>query len=159
MRYFLAAGAACFVALAAFFTILNMRELPPGELARRCAACAPAWDGYQEEIKAIGARPVARWRGEPVWMAAGPGGVRLAMSLSPPWDAYEAALPLLLREPGGQVFRNSGVEAEGPFRVYVFPPVTEPGAPDPVWLEIQYPHVKRRLHLDGDGRWRAAPGS
>ena len=70
MRYVLAAGAALFAAIAVFFFIANLRELPPGELARRCAASAPSWGGYQEAIKAIGARPVARWRGAPAWLEA-----------------------------------------------------------------------------------------
>ena len=147
--------AALFLALVGVFTVLNMRELPPEELTRRCDASNPAWNGYQEDIKEIGARPVARWHGEPVALEVLPDQVRLTLLLAPPWDTWDAALPLLVQDPEGQVHRNTRTERDGARRVYIFPPVASAPLSPPPWVEIQYPHTKRRIHLDVEGKWRA----
>jgi len=155
MRIAAALCAAVFVALVVLFTLLNSRELPPEELLRRCAASRPAWNGYQEDIKAIGARAVARWQGEPVALAVLPESVMLSMRLQSPWDAWDAALPLLLMDPEGHVHQNSAAVREGALRIYQFPAIPGAAQSPPPWVEIQYPHTKRRLHLDPGGRWYA----
>lgn len=155
MRYVLAAGVTLFVVLVAVFAIINAQDLSPAELARRCDACAPAWTGYQEDIKAIGARPVAEWRGEPVSAQFTGGEARVTMALAPPWDSREAALPLLLKDPEGQIHRHATTEGAGAHRIYIFRDIASPGANAPPWLELQYPHTRRRLYLDASGHWNA----
>lgn len=158
MRVAAAVCAALFALLVGVLAFLNARELPPEELVRRCNACHPAWNGYQEDIKVIGARPVARWRGTPVALEVAPDAIRLTMALDPPWDAWDAALPLLVRDPEGQVHRNTGAERAGPLRIYQFPAPPDAALSPPPWLEIQYPHTKRRIHLSPAGTWRAEDG-
>lgn len=155
MRYTLAAGAVIFVVLVAIFTVINAQELSPAELARRCEACHPAWTGYQEDIKAIGARPVAEWRGEPVSVHVTGGDARVTLALAPPWDAREAALPLLLQDPEGRVHRQATTERVGTHRVYIFRDIASPNSSTPPWVELQYPHTRRRLYLDPAGNWQA----
>lgn len=155
MRVAAAAGAVLFVAAVLFFTLLNARPIAQEDLFARCAASQPAWNGYQEDIKEIGARPVAQWHGAPLSLEVSAGEVRLIMSLDPPWDAWEAALPLLIRDPEGHVHRDRATTREGAQRVYHFPPIVENSDPLPPWIEIQYPHTKRRLFLDAAGAWHA----
>ena len=155
MRIAAALCAAVFAALVVLLTLVNSRELAPEELARRCTASRPAWNGYQEDIKAIGARAVARWQGEPVALAVLPEGVTLSMRLAPPWNDWEAALPLLLMDPEGHTYQNSAAAQEDGLRLYQFPAIPGADQSPPPWVEIQYPHTKRRLHLDPDGRWHA----
>lgn len=156
MRTAAAAGAVLFVALVAVFTIINAQEPPPAELAGRCDASQPAWNGYQEDIKEIGARQVAAWHGEPVSLDVQPDEIRVAMALSPPWDESLAALPLLLKDPEGLVHRNAEAVRDGALRVYVFRGVSGLDIAPPPWLDLQYPHTKRRIYLDPEGHWRAS---
>lgn len=144
------------VALVSVIAAVNAQDPSPADLALRCRASQPAWNGYQEDVKEIGARPVARWHGEPVSLTVKDGEVRLTMALSPPWDAWEAALPVLLKDPEGRVVRNDSDQREGSLRVYVFNRPETAGDPKPPWLEIQFPHTKQRLYLDAEGTWRRA---
>jgi hypothetical protein len=89
-------------------------------LAERCRASQPAWNGYQEDIKEIGARPVARWHGQPVSLTCRPGEVRLVFSLEAPWDAWECALPVLLKIPRGVWRGMTPTSATAPRRTYIF---------------------------------------
>ena len=148
-------AALLFLALVAVVATLTSRDPSGAELSRRCEASQPAWNGYQEDIKEIGARQVARWHGGPLSLTVKPGEVRLTMALKPPWDVCEAALPILLKDPEGRVARNDADEINGPNRIYIFNRATSAGEPLPPWLEIQYPHTKRRLFLDADGAWNA----
>lgn len=141
-------------ALVAVIAAVNAQDPSPADLVLRCRASQPAWNGYQEDVKEIGARPVARWHGEPVSLTFKPGEVRLTMALSPPWDAWEAALPVLLKDPEGRVVRNDFDEREGALRVYVFKRPETAADPRPPWLEIQFPHTRQRLYLGTDGTWR-----
>jgi hypothetical protein len=78
------------------------------------------------------------------------------MALEPPWDAFEAAIPVMLKDPEGRVMRNDANEIDGANRVYIFTRKESADEPAPPWLEIQYPHTKRRLFLDADGTWNAS---
>lgn len=124
------------------------------ELVRRCKASQPAWNGYQEDIKEIGARAVARWHGAPVSAKVMPDAVEITFRLEAPWDAWEAAVPVLLRDPEGRVMRDTGDRRDGAQRVYQFDRSALSGESAPPWLEIQYPHTRRRLFFT-DGHWSA----
>jgi hypothetical protein len=155
MRLVATATAVLLVAVVAVLAAVNAQDPSPGVLAERCRACQPAWNGYQEDIKEIGARPVARWHGQPVSLSYLPGEVRLTMALQPPWDTAEAALPVLLKDPEGRVMRDDVNEISGSYRVYRFLRPASEKEPVPPWLEIQYPHTKQRLFLDVQGDWHA----
>lgn len=155
MRLVATAAAVLLIAVVAVLTTLNAQDPSPRALAERCRTCQPAWNGYQEDIKEIGARPVARWHGQPVSLSYLPGEVRLKMALRPPWDTAEAALPVLLKDPEGRVMRDDANEISGSCRVYRFLRPASEKEPAPPWLEIQYPHTKQRLFLDAHGEWYA----
>lgn len=136
---------------------LKAAATDPDALARRCAAAAPEWQRYQEDIKALGAGPVAQWHGSPVSATVSPAGADVVFELSPPWSDYEAALPILLRTPDGTVHQYASSTLENGRRTYHYDCFPEdPGAALP-WIEIHYPHTERRLVLDPSGRWTATP--
>jgi hypothetical protein len=143
------------VLLAVTAALMGNQTIPPAELLRRCQASVPAWNGYQEDIKEIGANPVAQWRGTPSLLRISAGRAHLHMALEAPWDGWEASLPLLLKTPEGHVQRNSSAVSEGGIRVYQFQLSTDGDYDTPPWVDIQYPHTKRRLHLNAEGRWQA----
>jgi len=155
MRIAAAIAVLLVAALIAVIAAVNAQDPDPAVLAQRCRASQPAWNGYQEDIKEIGARPVARWHGEPISLICRTGEVRLVFALESPWDAWECALPMLLKDPEGRVTRNDADERDGARRVYVFKRPETSTEPAPPWLEIQYPHVKRRIFLDAKGEWHA----
>lgn len=155
MRVAAAIAVLLLAALIAVIAVVNAQDPDPAVLAERCRASQPAWNGYQEDIKEIGARPVARWHGEPLSLAVAPGEVRLVFKLASPWDAWECALPVLLKDPEGRIARNDSDEREGPQRTYIFKRPEASAEPTPPWMEIQYPHVKQRLYLDAKGEWHA----
>ena len=130
-------------------------EITAEELARRCAESVPTWDSYQEDIKGqIGAAPVAEWGGEPVWAALTEGVIRIALRVEPPWSERPCSLPILLRDPFGEVhLGRNAVQEDGVF-VYRFTLRANPDAGLP-WVEIHYPHQIRRLSLRSDGTWTA----
>jgi hypothetical protein len=156
MRIVVLIAALLFLVLVAVVAKVTSTDLSDAELVKRCQASQPAWNGYQEDIKEIGARPVARWHGRPISLSVKPGEVRLTMALEPPWDAFEAAIPVMLKDPEGRVMRNDANEIDGANRVYIFTRKESADEPAPPWLEIQYPHTKRRLFLDADGTWNAS---
>jgi hypothetical protein len=156
MRIVVLIAALLFLVLVAVVAKVTSTDLSDAELVKRCQASQPAWNGYQEDIKEIGARPVSRWHGRPISLSVKPGEVRLTMALEPPWDAFEAAIPVMLKDPEGRVMRNDANEIDGANRVYIFTRKESADEPAPPWLEIQYPHTKRRLFLDADGTWNAS---
>ena len=129
-------------------------EIPPDELAQRCVASDPAWNGYQEDIKEIGARPVAQWHGAPIALRIDGVEVHVDMALESPWNRGPAALPILLKTPEGHVFRDSRWHREGEVCTYAFAVFPDTDTPMPPWLDIQYPHTKKRIHLDFQGQWQ-----
>jgi len=147
------------VSLAAVVAVLayvNTGGIAPAELERRCAAIRPAWQSYQEDIKAIGAGPVAAWRGEPVRLEWQGAVIRLTFRLSDPWSGYSAMLPILLRDPLGREYCSVSGQREGGLRTYTFELETASAGSSLPWVEIQYPHTARRLPLDSHGVWDPA---
>jgi hypothetical protein len=61
-----------------------------------------------------------------------------------------------LKDPEGRVTRNDADERDGAHRVYIFKRPDSLTEPAPPWVEIQYPHVKRRIFLDAKGEWHAS---
>jgi hypothetical protein len=146
-----------FAGLVAILTYNNAQGVPAEELSRRCAESRPEWSSYQEDVKGqVGAAPVAAWKGEPVRVELAGGRLLITFRLPPPWSGYDAALPVLVRDPLGSVSRNISAERrDDGLRVYGF---TLPGAQDaaPIpWIEIRYPHTERRIPLDARGVWQA----
>lgn len=158
MRVAAAVAVLLLAALIAVIAAVNAQDPDPAMLAERCRTSQPAWNGYQEDIKEIGARPVARWHGRPLSLTCLPGEVRVVFFLESPWDAWECALPVLLKDPEGRVARNDADERDGAQRTYIFKRPEASAEPTPPWLEIQYPHVKQRLFLDAKGEWHASEG-
>jgi len=157
VRRLIAGTAGCaFLALVAITAYMNSGDLSPEELARRCADSFPAWQSYQEDIKAqIGARPVAEWKGRPTGVLQDGRHVRVTFLLTEPWNGRGAVLPVLLRDPLGVVYRNVGFESRGSERIYLFE-LTETSAVSRLpWIELQFPHSEMRLPLDVRGAWRA----
>jgi hypothetical protein len=130
-------------------------EITTEELARRCAESAPTWDSYQEDIKGqIGAAPVAEWRGAPAWAALSEGVLSVGMRVESPWSERTCSLPILLRDPFGEVHLGRNAVLEDGVFVYRFTLGANPDAALP-WVEIHYPHQIRRLSLRSDGTWTA----
>lgn len=153
-RLALALSGLLLAGLVAVIATVTAQDPPVAELVRRCKAAQPAWNGYQEDIKEIGARPVAQWHGAPIFAVVKPGAVEIIFQLTPPWDAWEAAVPVLLRDPEGRVMRDTGDHRDGALRVYQFDRSAMVDEPAPPWLEIQFPHTRRKLFLT-DGHWSA----
>ena len=142
-------------AVAGFVVVtLALRSGPNVEqLRQRCDASQPTWDNYSEDIKALGAGPVAQWRGTLISLKLEGSSGWLSVALDGPWRDWPAALPILLKSPDGQIVRTGTHRKVGDRTIYRFelPGGTEL-APPP-WIEVQYPHVRARLHLDASGTW------
>ncbi len=153
----IAAGTAGLALLAVFavFAWTNAASIPDQELARRCAASAPQWDSYQEDVKGqVGARPVAEWKGKPVSAEVSRGVIRISFAIVGSWAGRECAIPILIKEPGGEIRTGQGRGDREGNAVYSLPlgPSESTSVP---WIEIQYPHHRERLLLDSSGRWSA----
>ncbi len=156
MRYLaLSVGFVGVLFLGVAYWSASRSSLSPGELVRRCEASQPAWNGYQEDIKEIGAGPVAQWQGQPVSLRIRETTVYLTVVLEGPWAQWEAAIPLLMKTPEGRAFRNARYHHGPGGCVYEFDALTTDAVTLPPWLDIQYPHTRKRLHLDGEGKWQA----
>lgn len=150
----LGAGLALLVILIAF---IRSPADSPERLDETCAKATPGWSSYTEDIKGmIGAGPVAQWRGELLHADRTGSEVRLTFRLSPPWAAYTAALPILLRDPQGLVYYPDENKINGQDRTYFYrlPPESAIALP---WVEVRYPGVEKRLLFDREGHWRATP--
>ena len=149
----LAVGLTLLVLLIAF---IRTPELSPEILMDRCATARPEWTSYAEDIKGmIGAGPVAQWRGDLHQAVRAGRELRLNFRLAPPWAEYTAAIPILLRDPQGQVHYPREVKGDNAERTYLYrlPPESTEALP---WIEVHYPGVERRISFDREGRWRAA---
>jgi len=146
-----------FSGLVAVLTYVNGQGVPAEELSRRCGESRPEWSSYQEDIKGqVGAAPVAAWKGEPVRVELTGRQLRITFRLSSPWSGYDAALPVLVRDPLGNVSRNvSGERLDDGLRGYGFTLPGEPDAAQIPWLELRYPHTERRIPLDERGMWQS----
>lgn len=149
------AGTAGLALLAVFavFTWTNAASIPDQELARRCAVSTPQWDSYQEDVKGqVGARPVAEWNGKPIAAELTDGFIRVSFLVTGSWAARECAIPILIKDPGGEIRIGHGRgDREG--NVVYSLPLPPSHATTLPWLEIQYPHHRDRLAFDADGRW------
>lgn len=145
-----------FLALVALTAYMNSGDLSPEELARRCADSFPAWQSYQEDIKAqVGARPVAEWKGRPTGVKQAGREIRVTFLLSVPWSGRPAVLPILMRDPLGVVYRNIGAESRAAERIYLFELAETSVVSLLPWIELQFPHSEVRLPLDPQGEWRS----
>lgn len=132
-------------------------QADPAELAQRCGESRPAWASYQEDIKAqVGARPVALWRGKLTELRQESGSLTVTFLLEQPWADYEAAVPILLRDPMGHDYRQDRVEREDGLRRYIFQLDAQSGASTLPWVEIHFPHTERRIALGSTGCWTDA---
>ena len=130
-------------------------DISPDVLAERVMSCTPAWANYNEDLKGkIGSTPVARWKGQPIRAFIEGHTATIVFKLEGYWTTTEVQLPVLVREPLGDVLeavasRRNGVEVS-----YTFPlkpeVVSEGGG---TWLEIQYPHRTQRIVFDSTGSW------
>jgi len=138
--------------LIAFYAAVNRASVDPVEIAARCATAKPVWQNYQEDVKGqVGASATATWRGRPVRLETEGNTARLTMHVEPPWSDYDAAMPILLRDPLGHTVQNDPTATGRVERVYTFQLPGVAGAP---WVEIHYPHQERRLPLTS-GQWQA----
>lgn len=126
------------------------------ELAQRAAESHPAWQSYNEDIKAqMGAGPSAEWSGTLTQVACEAESIRATFQVTGPWAARDAAMPVLMREPTGHVFQNRSSTREGALVTYVFERADSLRSEIPAWLEFHYPHGEQRVAFNGQGVWRA----
>lgn len=152
MKRILLGAAGFFVVLLIYASLVPGKTVSPAEVTERCRASQPEWRSYDEDVKSqIGATPVAAWSADPVAVQATPSSYALTFTLRGVWLDYDAVLPVLVRDPFGQVLRSTAVTREGDHITYQFP-VDNAGAVAP-WLEIRYPRHERRVQLDAQGYW------
>ncbi len=148
-------GAIFLVCLIVAMAWVNATGISEEELASRCAESVPHWDNYQEDIKGqVGARPVALWQGRPLRAQANGPMVEVEFEVTGEWATREAAVPLLLKEPGGAIIvgRGMGNGSGGATYTFELPTIEQSRLP---WIEVQYPHHRERLPLDAAGQWQA----
>jgi hypothetical protein len=116
------------------------------ELERRVKISRPTWERYQEDIKAqIGAGPAAEWVGEPKNSTVKSGELHILFEITGPWSTRPFAIPVLVRDPAGNVFQSIDAKPNGNLSDYV---VSLPGKLDPStlsWVEVRYPGNTKRL--------------
>ena len=139
---------------------MGAHKTDPAELVKRCAESHPAWVSYQEDIKGqVGAQPVALWRGRLAEVRQKADSITVTFQLEQPWAEYEAAVPILLRDPMGHDYQQDSVSREGSLRKYVFHLDAGSGASTLPWVEIHYPHTERRIALGTAGQWKDQPST
>ena len=158
-RFYIGVGLLVFSAVV-FWGVLTAEsptEILPEELAARVLQSAPKWADYQEDIKGhLGATPVARWRGEPVRARIDGADAIVIFEVSGVWATYDFALPVLLKDHLGNVYRNRSsirIGSEVEYRFLLKDRVEGTSVP---WIEVAYPHHFQRLALSPEGTWAAA---
>jgi len=122
------------------------RPVPPEEVRIRAEQSNPSWQNYPEDIKAqLGAGPAAQWQGEPIRAIRRNATVHVVFHVTGPWATYDAAMPVLLRDPYGNIYRNTTFHREEGETVYVFDLKEEAATGPLAWVEVKYPHHVRRL--------------
>jgi len=122
------------------------RPVSPDEIRIRAEQSNPSWQNYPEDIKAqLGAGPAAEWQGEPTRAIRKHTTVHVLFHVTGPWATYDAAMPVLLRDPYGNTYRNSAFHREQGETVYVFDLKEEAATGPLAWVEVKYPHHVRRL--------------
>lgn len=130
-------------------------ELDAERLQQRCAESSPSWTSFEEDLKAsVGATPVALWQGEPVAVEMEEEGIQVEFALEGAWATLNTQLPILLRLPSGEIFRNSAAKVDfstpGAY-FFAVGVVTNGNIP---WVELRYPQHEQRIPLDAAGGWR-----
>ncbi len=132
-------------------------EVSTEELARRVQRSFPEWADYQEDLKGdLGSTPVARWEGRPVRARVAGSEVSIVFEVSGPWAEYDFALPILLKDHLGKVYRNNETRRTGSEVAYTFRLRDHVEGTSVPWMEIAYPHNLQRLAFSDDGTWAAA---
>lgn len=128
------------------------------ELASRTRSSQPAWQNYEEDIKAqIGATPVAQWQGAPIEVRRDGDRLYVTFRLSGPWAQRDIAIPVLLRDPLGRTYQNVRAQRDGHVVTYVFPLFGEDPAVPLAWVKLRFPGTERRIALSGGGAWQETP--
>ena len=126
------------------------------ELARRVAAAHPAWQSYEEDIKAqLGAGPAAEWSGSLDAVRCDAESIRATFRVVGPWSRRTVAAPILMREPTGRVLQNRDASNDGGSVTYVFDRPSTLTSDVPAWLEFRFPHGEGRVVLSENGTWNA----
>lgn len=135
--------------------------VPKAELARLAGRAHLVWADYGEGIKAaLGATPAAQWHGAPVEVRLAESSIEVRFSLGAPWYKYDFGMPILLRDPEGNVATPVKYERTATGGVYTFRhegPLTSVAVP---WVELRYPpNEERRVVFDATGVWRRSGGA
>lgn len=134
-------------------------DIDVDKLRQRIDQSQPTWQSYQEDIKGqVGATPVAQWKGRPVETRHEGATVSVLFAIESPWADYGVAVPILLRDPMGGVYRNASATHAAGVTTYVFELREDSGRSSLPWLEIKYPHHEQRLALNPEGQWSADSG-
>lgn len=137
---------------------IGVYDVTPEEVAQRCREAKPSWQSYSEDIKGqIGARPVALWRGEMAHVRQENGSLSILFRIEEPWSGWEAAMPVLVRDPMGAVCLGVAEDQVGPERRYRFALAADDDSAPLPWIEVQYPHAQIRITLNSQGEWRQSP--
>lgn len=154
---FFVVAALIILPIALFTSFDAANPVPDEELQTRVAESAPAWDGYQEDIKAqIGATPVAQWRGEPRKVEREGNTLRVTFRVAGPWAEGSAAMPILLQDPYGATYQNATAEVRGGGEIEYSFELAGSATQTLPWVKVRYPHHEKRLPLSQEGTWEAA---
>lgn len=127
------------------------------ELAQRVQRSFPDWANYQEDLKGqLGATPVARWEGRPLRARVARSEVSIVFEVSGAWAEYDFALPILLKDHLGKVYRNRFTRHTNSEVEYIFHLTNRVEGTSVPWIEVAYPHHLERLAFSDEGEWSGA---
>ncbi len=159
MRWYIGIALVAFsgVMLWAMLTSESPTEVSTDELALRVQRSVPRWANYQEDLKAqVGSTPLARWEGSPIRARVAEDEVTVAFEVSGAWADYDFALPVLLKDHLGKVYRNHAARRTNSEVEYIFRLADRSEGASIPWVEIAYPHNFQRLAFSDEGTWYAA---
>lgn len=148
------------VVIGAIWSILTptaTTDIDVAALAKDAARARVTWADYGEGIKAkLGATPAALWHGGPESAKLVDGGIEVTFSLNGSWSEFDFGMPILLRDPEGQVYAPKSYTRAAPGGTYLF---AHNGTVTPLsipWVEVKFPpNDERRIVFDADGAWHA----
>ena len=79
--------------------------------------------------------------------------VFIVFEVSGAWAEYDFALPILLKDHLGKVYRNTGAGRAGSEVEYTFRLRDHVEGMSVPWMEIAYPHHVQRLAFSYEGTW------
>jgi hypothetical protein len=124
------------------------------ELSDRAAKARPAWQSYEEDIKAqMGAGPAAEWNGSLTRVEMDQSSIRATFRIEQPWASRDIPFPILMRQPKGGISQNKEGRREDGFFIYLFDRPEDMRGEPPAWLEFRFPHGQRRIVLNANGGW------